>query len=131
MVYLDQILHIYFNIDKEKKKKWARLRFDPSHCATGFLLQQSVLDHSATTHDKHFIHPLPVLVRLKLHDPWVCALCTIWHDPWFSRQTKIARPLGLHYIARPLGLHYNHCELHGHWVCIILHDPWVCTTITK
>ena len=108
MVYLDQILHIYYKIDKEKKKKWARLRLDPSHCAPGFLLQQSVLDHSATTYDKHFIHPLPVLVRLKLHDPWVCALCTIWYVPWFSRQTKIARPLGLHYIARPLGLHYNH-----------------------
>ena len=25
-----------------------------------------------------------------------------------TRQIKIARPLGMHYIARPFGLHYNH-----------------------
>ena len=47
------------------------------------------------------VYPLPVLVRFKLHDPWVG---TIYNDP-----IKIARPFGLHFnFARPLGLHCNH-----------------------
>ena len=48
------------------------------------------------------------------------------HEPWLTRQIKIAWPLGLHYIARPLGLHYSHyVSLTGPLVCnIILHDPF-------
>ena len=97
---------IFISILTKKRKKWARLRLDPSHCAPGFLLQQSVLDHSATTNDKHFIHPLPVLVRLKLHDPWVCAL--------------YSTTLG--FLVR--------LKLHDPWVYTTLHDHWVSTIIT-
>ena len=55
------------------------------------------------------LSPLPVLVRLKLHDHWVC---TILHDPWVCTIITM-------------------WVLHNPWVCtIILHDPWVCTIIT-
>ena len=64
---------------------------------TGFLA-------SRPNYDIHTRAILPLLVRLKLHDPWVC---TLIHVTWFARRIKTARPLGLHYIARPLELHYN------------------------
>ena len=75
------------------------------------------------------LYPIPVLVRLKLHDSWVC---TILHNPGFARQIKIAWPLGLHYITRPSGPHCNH-YMSLAWplgLHCILHDPWVCTIIT-
>ena len=78
-------------------------------------------------HDPYDIHTREIYLytyigtpQIKLLDPWVC---TILHDPWFARQIKISRPLGLHfdqyvslarplglhyYLARPLGLHFNH-----------------------
>ena len=51
---------------------------------------------------------LPVLVRLKLHDPWIC---TLLHNPWVCTIISML-------------------VLHDSWVCtIILLGSWVCTTI--
>ena len=83
-------------------------------------LQESLLLGHPIWYLVHIKYPLPVLIRLKLHDLWVF---TILHDPWIARQIEIAqhlvlhknhyvslaRPLSLHYnLARPLYLYYNH-----------------------
>ena len=65
-------------------------------------LQENQLDHLASTYCiLHWsnlpIYHLPMLVRSKLHDLWVC---TILHYPWVCTIITVS-------LARPLGLHYN------------------------
>ena len=65
---------------------------------TGFLASRPIYSRA----------PLPVLVRLKLHDPWIC---TLLHNPWVCTIISML-------------------VMHDSWVCtIILLGSWVCTII--